>query len=84
MSAKAEKTTIKIFRVNGSFRKGKRHHKFKKEFLTENKEEAKELVYSIMGSKHRVKRRDIAIDNIESISADQVTDPIIKHMIGGN
>jgi large subunit ribosomal protein LX len=83
MTAKAEKISINVFKVSGSYKKGKRSQKFFKEILIENKDNAKEYILSVIGSKHRVKRREIKISNIEKISKDQVTDPIIKQMIGG-
>ncbi len=81
--AKAEKISISVFKITGSFKKGKRSQKFSKEILTENPENAKEYIFSEIGSKHRVKRRYININNIEKISKDQVTNPIIKQMLGG-
>ena len=83
MTAKAEKISISVFKITGSFKKGKRSQKFSKEIISENKENAKEYIFSVIGSKHRVKRREININNIDKISKDQVTDPIIRQMIGG-
>jgi large subunit ribosomal protein LX len=74
---------MQVFKITGNYRKGKRSQKFTKEIITENKQKAEEYILSIMGSKHRVKRREITIENIEKISTDQVTDPIIRQMIGG-
>jgi large subunit ribosomal protein LX len=83
MAVKANKVTMQIFKITGNFKKGKRSQKFTKEIIIENKQKAEEYILSIMGSKHRVKRREITIENIEKISTDQVTDPIIRQMIGG-
>jgi len=79
---KAEKV-MNVFRVTGNFKKGKQIQKFIKEILIENKQKAEEYILSIMGSKHRVKRREISIDKIEKITVDKVTDPIIKQTLGG-
>ena len=51
--------------------------------MGENKQQVKEYLYSIMGSKHRVKRREITIAKIEEIPVDKVTDQIILQRIGG-
>ncbi|PTD94039.1 50S ribosomal protein L18a [archaeon SCG-AAA382B04] len=54
------------FEIKGYFKMGKTsHQKFRKEVEAKNKEFAKEKVYSIIGSKHRVKRRDIEIKDIK-------------------
>jgi len=73
-----------VFRVTGNFRKGKKRQIFTKEICVKNKQEAEEYVFSIIGSKHRAKRREITIEKIEKIPNDKVTDNIIKQMIGGN
>ena len=87
MSAKestSEKKSITVFKVTGNFRKGKKSQIFTKEICGKNKQEAEEHVLSIIGSKHRAKRREITIEKIEKIPNDKVTDIIIKQMIGGN
>lgn len=74
---------MNVFKVTGVFKKGKRSQKFSKEIFIENKQKAEEYIMSLMGSKHRVKRREIQIESIDKISTDQVTDPVIRQMIGG-
>ena len=71
-----------VFKVIGSYKKGRRIQKFTKEILTQNRQKAEEYVYSIMGSKHHVKRKEIKIESIEQIQPDQVTDTIIKQLLG--
>ena len=83
MVAKHPKSTKNIFRVTGNFKKGKKNQKFTKEVMGDNKQKAREYIYSIMGSKHRVKRREITIAKIEEIPLDKVNDPNIKQLLGG-
>lgn len=83
MTAKKPKETKNIYKVTGSFKKGKKNQPFTKEILMDNKKNVEEYVYSILGSKHRVKRKEITITKIEEISSDKVTNPIIKQQIGG-
>ncbi len=83
MAAKKSKGAQKIFKVTGNFKKGKSLQKFTKEIIVDNKQLAEEYVYSIMGSKHRLKRKEITIDKIEEIAIDDVTDTIIKQIAGG-
>ena len=69
--------------ITGNFKKGKKTQNFTKEVMGENKQEVTEYLYSIMGSKHRVKRREITIAKIEEIPLDKVTDQIILQRMGG-
>jgi large subunit ribosomal protein LX len=81
---KQKNEKMNVFKVVGSYRKGKFNQKFTKEILTQNKQQAEEYLYSVMGSKHRLKRREINIDSIEQIPADQVTNTIIRQMLEEN
>ncbi|WP_455392567.1 50S ribosomal protein L18Ae [[Eubacterium] cellulosolvens] len=71
------------FLITGNFRKGKKNQKFTKEVIVTTKQNAEEYIYSILGSKHRVKRREITISKIEELPNDKITDPIIKQLVGG-
>ncbi|WGI16766.1 50S ribosomal protein L18Ae [Methanonatronarchaeum sp. AMET-Sl] len=54
------------FEVNGYFDMGSnKNQKFKKVIEAENEETAREKIYSILGSKHRAKRRQIQIKEIK-------------------
>lgn len=54
------------YEVKGYFKMGRTsHQKFTKQVEAENEEFAKEKIYSIIGSKHRVKRRNIEIKEIK-------------------
>ena len=90
MSAKTEKVKQKkakedkiVFKVTGSYKKGRRIQRFTKEIISVNKQKAEDYIYSILGSKHRVKRREITIDSIDKIPVEEITDTIIKHMVEG-
>jgi len=77
---------MKAFRVKGKFIMGKsimskNWQRFTKEVASLNKEEAKERVYSDLGSKHRVKRRNIKVEEIEEIAEDEITNPLVKHSV---
>ncbi len=69
---------VKIFRVEG--RMLIKHDKFptlwrfKKEVRALTPEHAIEKVLSELGSKHRVKRYHIVIENVREISLDEATD----------
>ncbi len=54
------------FKINGYFDMGSnKNQKFQKTVDAENKDIAREKIYSILGSKHRVKRPQIQITEIE-------------------
>lgn len=60
---------------------GSRNQNFTKEIIADTTDRAKELTYSIIGSKHGTKRTRINLQNIEEILPEEVTDPIVKHMV---
>ncbi len=55
----------KLFKITGKFFMGNKYQKFSKEIVALKKEDALELVYSDLGSKHKVKRTQIKIEKIE-------------------
>ena len=71
----------KIFRIKGSFVLGSETQVFTKELRAINEEDIYEKIYSIFGSKHRIKRNQIKIDSIEEIAEAEVEDPIVKPIL---
>lgn len=71
----------KIYRVKGTFVMGDDTSIFVKEYKAVNEDDIKEKVYARFGSKHGLNRNQISIDEISEISADDVTDPILKEII---
>ncbi len=55
------------YSVKGSFRMGRNIMQFTKTVTAENKDDAKEIVYSLLGSKHKAKRTAINIDAIAKV-----------------
>jgi len=75
---------MKVHRVMGRFRMGKKKgewQRFSKEVISEDEEKAIEKIYSLFGSKHRVKRTNIKIYDAEEIDEDGVEDDLIKEKI---
>jgi large subunit ribosomal protein LX len=83
MAAKQTKSAKNIYKITGTFKNGTRIQTFTKEVYVNTKQNAEEYVYSILGSKHKAKRKEITISKVEEISAKDVTDSIIKQLIGG-
>jgi len=55
------------FEITGKFKPGFFWEKFTKTIESENETNAREKVYSIMGSKHGLKRRCIVIETIAEV-----------------
>jgi len=71
----------KIYRVKGKFALGEETQIFTKELKAVNKEDIFEKIYADFGSKHRIKKSMIKIEEIDEISPDEVIDPLIKALV---
>ena len=71
----------KIFRVNGKLLDVDKTKVFTRELKGIKEEDVKEKLYSEFGSKHRLNRDKIIFDDITEITADDVTDPIVKELL---
>lgn len=61
----------KNYKVVGKIRKPNFKTNFQKEVKASKPEDAIEAVYKILGSKHRVKRFHIVIDNVEELASPE-------------
>jgi large subunit ribosomal protein LX len=75
---------MKVFRVKGTFLMGKRWQDFTKDVVGDDENVAKEQIFSRLGSKHRVKRAKIQINEIKEISQKEVSDPVISYLLKSN
>ena len=75
---------LPAFRVTGTFAMGSKAKKqpFGMAVVADAPEAAKERVLSILGSRHRVDRRRITVDKVESIKAEDIDDPVLRHRLG--
>ena len=73
---------MKVYRVTGTFLMGESYQQFTKEIIGTGKSEAIERLYSDLGSKHYVNRRNIKIEKISEIKPNKIEDPIIKFKAG--
>jgi large subunit ribosomal protein LX len=74
---------VKVFRVSGEIRKPNFQTEFRKEVRALKPEDAVEKVYMELGSKHRVKRFQIRISEVEEIGAEEIENIIVKKMTLG-
>ena len=71
---------MKAFRATGSFRAGKRVQPYSVDVVAANKDDAMELVLSNFGSRHRVTRRFVMIDDLSEIDPSESAAPrVIAH-----
>ncbi len=74
---------VKVFRVSGEVRKPNFQTEFRKEVRALKPEDAVEKVYMELGSKHRVKRFQIRISQVEEIGPEEIENVIVKKMTLG-
>lgn len=74
----------KAYRVSGVFKtRGGRTQDFSKEVLCESKKAAEEKTFSDIGSRHRVKRRDMRINEITKLKPEEIENQRIRYKIEG-
>ncbi|MGI6565151.1 50S ribosomal protein L18Ae [Methanosphaera sp.] len=71
----------KIFRVKGKLLDIDKTKPFTRELKATKEEDVKEQLLSEFGSKHRLNRSQIIFEDISEITADEVTDPVVRDLI---
>ena len=71
--------SMKAYRVSGIAPFGSVRNKFSLDLPAESKDDAEHVAYSILGSRHKAKRRAIQIDTVEEIDPRTSTEPRILH-----
>ena len=74
---------MKAFRVTGRFKMGNSMSVFSKEYTAADKKQVEDKALADLGSKHRVKRKDIQIEKLEELTNDQIQDSSIRQMVEG-
>ena len=69
---------MKAYRVKGNFRSGKNNQPFSKDIVAGDEESAKHQIFSNFGSRHRVSRRFVNIENIEEIDPSDSQAPVVR------
>lgn len=73
---------MKGFRIIGSFKDVRSDQKFTIEIAAEDVEAAREKAISTLGSKHRLKRREITITDIIELKPSEITNHVVQHQVG--
>jgi len=74
---------VKVYRVSGKISKPNLRTEFSKEIRAVKPEDAVEKVYTLLGSKHRVKRFQMSIFKVEEIGFDEIQDIIVRKLTQG-
>ena len=73
---------MNAFEVKGQFRVSSRDwQSFTIEIASENENAAIEKAFSLMGSRHRVKRQFVKIENIRTLKPEEITDHRVKYLM---
>jgi large subunit ribosomal protein LX len=73
---------IKIFRIRGWFKGASERQRFARELQALSERQALERIYSELGSKHKVKRNLIHIEEVIEIKPEEVKDPRVAALLG--
>ncbi len=74
---------VKVFRVTGEIRKPNLQTAFRKEVRAVKREDAVEKIYTEIGSKHRAKRFQIKIINVEEVPSEEIESFTIRKLAMG-
>jgi large subunit ribosomal protein LX len=74
--------SVQIFRLEGSYVRNKRNYRFSHEIRAVTEDNAREELYSLLGSFHRIPRPAIKIENISVIAPEEVENPLIRKLSG--
>ncbi|MCL2712576.1 MAG: 50S ribosomal protein L18Ae [Methanomassiliicoccaceae archaeon] len=73
---------MKGFRAKGSFKDIRNRQDFTIEIAAESEDAAKEKILSNLGSRHKLKRWEITIDELVELAPADVTDHLVQYEIG--
>jgi len=72
---------MQVYRVKGWFKQGFSKQSFTREMAVASEKQALEKVYSEFGSRHKVKRNQINIEEVVEIKPEDVKDPAVLAML---
>jgi large subunit ribosomal protein LX len=72
----------KVWRAIGKYKKRRKTYRFSKEMISPKESHVRERILSELGSRHRVKRRDIIITKVEEIDPEDVSSLELRTLLG--
>ena len=76
---------MKAFEVKGQFRISMRKWQpFTIQVASEDEAAAVERTFSLIGSRHKVKRPFVKIDGVKTLKNDEITDHMVRHILGAD
>ena len=72
---------MKIYRIKGWFKPGLFKQVFTRDMVALSKEHALDRVYSEIGSRHKLTRNLIHIEDVTEVKPEEVTDPRVLAMM---
>ena len=74
---------MKAFEISGELMMSlRRWQPFAIQVAALDEKAALEKTMALMGSRHKVKRKSIKIQNVKSLKLEEVTDNVVKHLLG--
>ena len=74
--------SVQVYRFEGTYTRVKRKYRFSQDIRAVTEDNAREQLYSLLGSFHRVKRLAITIENITLIKPEESEKPLIRELSG--
>jgi large subunit ribosomal protein LX len=76
---------MNAYRATGEFKTGKfSWQKFSIEIAAENEAGVTEQIYSNLGSRHKLKRSQIKIDDVKPIRGEEIVSHTVKYLAEGH
>jgi large subunit ribosomal protein LX len=72
----------KVWRAEGEYKKKRRRFLFTREMLADKESHVRERLFSELGSRHRVKRRNITIKEIKEIKPEELQSLELRNLLG--
>lgn len=69
---------MQAYRVTGEFTMGRKKAPFTMEVIGKDPEMARDRVLATLGSRHRVNRYHIVVNDVKEIKGDDITDAVVE------
>ena len=72
----------KVWRATGEYTKKNKKFRFTRELFAEKEAHVRERILSELGSRHRVSRKHIAIEEVKELKPEEITDLDLRRILG--